>query len=161
MPVGQDDRIDAIARDQIREAIDDAEPQRELVALQAELGLPETLKLAALREKRGPGRPAGARNRRTESLATQVERLFGNPVLRAAALAMMPVEDLAISLGVRTIDALQEQRLWLAMVLPYVAARMPIAVDVTNQKVVHLTIVDGEAESVEDQQVIVVPVDAV
>ena len=138
-----DDVVDAVARARIADAVDDVSPQGELLAVQASLGLPVTVASEALVAKRGPGRPVGARNKRTESLAAQVERLFGNPVMRAAALASMPVDELAAALGCKPLEAVQEQRLWLAMMLPYVAARMPIAVDVTNHKVVSLTIVDG------------------
>lgn len=145
------DRIDAIARSRISDAVDEACPQGELLAVMDDLGLPENVDVVLVRElqeRRRAGRPPGARNRRSESLAAQVERLFGNPVLRAAALATMPVQELAAALGCKPFEALQEQRLWLSTVLPYVAARMPIAVDVTNHRVVNLTIVDG-TEAVE------------
>lgn len=157
MASGDGERVERLARERIAAAVDDAEPQGELLA--ASLGLPETARSRALAVKRGPGRPPGARNRRSESLAQQVERLFGSPVLRAAALAMMPVDELAAALGCKPFEAVQEQRLWLGMLLPYVASRMPIAVDVTNHKVVQLTIVDadGAALAVDGGAVEIVP----
>jgi hypothetical protein len=143
------DRVDALARERIAAAVAEQCPQAEMVellAVQDALGLPNQHQVEVLRERRKAGRPPGARNKRTETLTAQVDRLFGNPVLRAAALAMMPVDELAASLGVRPMEALQEQRLWLGLVLPFVAARMPIAVDVNNRQVVNLTIVDMPAD---------------
>ena len=123
-----DDRLDELARDRLAMTVAEEVRQGELLALEDQLGLP---KRQEVREKRGPGRPPGARNKRTESLAAQVERLFGNPVLRAAALATMPIDEMVQQLGINALEAVQEQRLWLAMLLPYVAARMPVSDKVT------------------------------
>ena len=113
-------------------------PQLEL------LGLPETEKLQRVRAARA-GRPPGARNRRSEDVARMVIEQLGDPLLRQAAVATMPLEELMASTGMTAAEALAEQRLAASLVLPYLHRRMPVQVDVTGRQVVHLTIVDGGA----------------
>ena len=119
--------LEDVARDQLGAAIEAVDGQGELLELRSSLGLPE----AALPAPRRPGRPTGSRNKRAESLVAQAEHLFGSPVLRALAVAMMPIEELAKRLDIKPMEALQEQRLWLSTVLPYVAKRQPVAVDLS------------------------------
>ena len=100
-----------------------------------DLGAAELIGLPAQKRQvsaRGPGRPPGARNRRPEDLAAEVEARFGNGVLRGYALATMDAEDLAARLGCTVLEAIQEQRLWLAVVAPYVHQRQPLAVNVAG-----------------------------
>jgi len=99
--------------------------------------------------QRKAGRPPGARNRRQEDVARWVVEQLGDPLVRQAAIAAMPVEELAARLGCSVYEAFQEQRLAAALVLPYVHQRQAIAVDVRNTKVVHLTIVEGVSVPVE------------
>lgn len=54
------DLVDALARDRIAAAVEDVEPQGELLALQQSLGLPVTEASRAMAAKRGPGRPSPA-----------------------------------------------------------------------------------------------------
>ena len=57
--------------------------------------------------------------------------------------------DLAALLGCSLFEAMQEKRLAAIGVLPYIAARQPIAIDLTRHNVVHLTI--QEASEAPDQ----------
>lgn len=120
------------------------------------LGLPEPATeagrtaLAAVTAKRGPGRPPGARNKRT--LAT-VEWLLGryqDPRAVLLAIAQTPVAELAARLNCTAMEALQEKRLAAAAVLPFVAQRQPLAVDVTSKSIVYLTINDGLTNPTDD-----------
>jgi hypothetical protein len=139
------------------------EPQPDFGEL---LGLPAVPETAQARLARRPGRPAGARNKRAEALAVELERRFGSALLRAYAIATMPTDELAARLGCHPIEALQEQRLQLQVAAPYVYQRQPLAVQHSGQ-VVHLTLgevpapptVDGASlglgvvETVENQDV--------
>lgn len=111
-------------------------PQAEL------LGLPATEKLATVRAGRA-GRPVGARNRRSEDVARQVIETLGDPLLRQAAVATMPLVELMAATGMTAAEALAEQRLAAGLVLPYLHRRMPVQVDVNARQFVALTIVDG------------------
>lgn len=115
-----------------------------------------------------PGRPAGARNRRSEDVAAYVIERLGDPLIRQAAVATMALDDLMARTGMSAAEALAEQRLAAALVLPYLHRRMPLAVDFTDHKIVHLTINRGSAtaastvaEIVEDQPLIEGDPDAV
>jgi hypothetical protein len=131
----------------------------ELLPLQEQLGdllgMPEGLPaLQQLREaRRKGGRPAGARNKRLDEIARQVRERFGDVLLRQVAVATMPLADL-MALGLKPGEALAEQRLSAATVLPYLEQRKPLAVDVTGRQVVHLTIATGLGDGEQDQGVI-------
>ena len=99
------------------------------------LGLPEVPV-----ERRGPGRPKGARNKRTEEWTAYLLGRYHSPLEALLQLGLMPVQELARSLNCTMIEALAEKRQALAAILPYLHQRQPIAVDVTKRQVVHLTI---------------------
>lgn len=107
---------------------------------------------AQLREARRGGRPAGARNKRLDEVARLVRERFGDVLMRQVAVATMPLADL-LAIGLKPAEALAEQRLSAATVLPYIEQRRPLAVDVTGRQVVHLHIELGSAESEADQGV--------
>lgn len=94
----------------------------------------------------GRGRPAGSKNRRTAEWADYIARRYGDPREVLAQMMSAPVEELMTQLECSRMEAWQEKRHAAVALLPFVASRMPISVDVTNRKVVHLTIVEGEAE---------------
>lgn len=112
-----------------------------------DLGLPET---AALKRVRGlkRGRPAGAMNKRTVQTAERLIGRFGDPLEKAVQIAVMPIDELQAAMGCTKLEALQEQRLWTLAALPFLHQKRPIAVDLTNHKVVHLVIEDGPEKSV-------------
>jgi hypothetical protein len=110
--------------------------------------------LARLQERRrAGGRPAGARNKRLDEIARQVRERFGDPLLRQVAIATMPLEDL-LALGLKPAEALAEQRLSAATVLPYLEQKQPVRVDVTGRQVVYLTIGAVAEEGEENQGVV-------
>lgn len=122
---------------------------RESFAVQYDLaGLPPTEAAMTLRERKSVGRPRGARNRREEDVARAVVEKLGDPLLVQAAIATMPVDELALALGCSRFEAAQERRLAAQVVIPFLHQRQPLAVDVTNRRVVHLVIgqVDAAAE---------------
>lgn len=87
----------------------DASPE-ELDALRDEHGrLPADAfrRLRAQNAKRGPGRPLGSVNKRSEQLAKLVIQEFGDPVLGGAALYAMPLDQLCEMLLVA--DGTQER----------------------------------------------------
>lgn len=134
----------AIALGQVDELIDDEDEQLGL------FGEPATEEgRLRTRIKRGPGRPPGARNRRTERTVAFLLARHRDPREVLLELAEANVADLAVLLGCTLYQAAQEKRLAAIGVLPYVAQRMPLAVDVTNRQVVYLTIQEGQVEQSE------------
>jgi hypothetical protein len=86
---------------------------------------------------KGPGRPAGVKNKRT---LRDVEILLGthlDPRAKALWIVEQHPADLAALWHCKVFEAAQEQRLWALGVLPYVAARItPEIID--NRQVIHL-----------------------
>lgn len=100
--------------------------------------------------KRGPGRPPGSRNKRTERTVAFLLARHRDPREVLLEIAEANIADLAALVGCSVFEALQEKRIAAAAVLPYLAQRMPLAVDVTQRQVVYLTINDGQAELASD-----------
>ena len=80
--------------------------------------------------RRRPGRPVGARNRRSEDSARLAVEKFGDPIWHGLALATMPTEELALRLGCTPLEAAELQQRERSIVLPYIHARRPQAVNV-------------------------------
>ncbi|HEX5319062.1 MAG TPA: hypothetical protein VFW46_07890 [Stellaceae bacterium] len=88
---------------------------------------------------RGAGRPPGARNKRTEATVAHLLARYRDPRAVALERIQMHPADLAAVLGCSIYEAEQEQRLLIAVVLPFIAARItPDVID--NRQVIHLTI---------------------
>jgi|SRR5579862_6449925 len=117
------------------------------------LGLPMTIAGESLELRRGRGRPPGSRNKRTLAQAEFLLRQYADPRAVLLQIAQAPVDELVAKLGCTALEALQEKRLAAIGVLPYVAQRQPLAVDVTNRSVVYLTIQDGAAGPVESADI--------
>lgn len=96
-------------------------------------------------ERRGRGRPAGARNKRTERTVKWLMARHRDPREVLLAVVDMHPADLAVLLGCTPFQALQEIRLCAIAVLPFVAQKQPLAIDVNNRQAVYLTIVEGQA----------------
>ncbi len=131
---------------ELARALDEADDQEdEQFGLFAE---PETEggRLKVQHVRRGPGRPPGARNKRTERTVQWLLARHKDPVEGLLQIADMHPADLAAMLSCTMLEAVQEQRLCRRDALPYVKQRMPLAVDVTNRQVVYLTISDGQVE---------------
>lgn len=107
-----------------------------------ELGLPIGKKVERMRAKKTglPGRPAGSLNRRTVEIADYLLSRYTSPLEKLAQIAVSPVDELSASLGCTKLEALQEIRLCAIALVPFLHSKMPLAVDVTNRKVIHLVI---------------------
>lgn len=80
----------------------------------------------AVRDRRGPGRPAGSPNKRTEDLRRFLLHRHKHPVLAAAEIYSMSVEDLrAVLPGLKVAEALLIQVRCMEFVAPYMEAKMP------------------------------------
>jgi hypothetical protein len=94
--------------------------------------------------RRGPGRPPGARNKRTERTIAWLLARHRDPRQVLLEVAQANVADLAALLGCSLQEAMVEKRLCAVGVLPYVAQKQPLAVDVTGRQVVYLNIHEGD-----------------
>lgn len=92
---------------------------------------------------RRAGRPPGARNKRTERTAAFLLARHRDPREVLLEIAEANVADLAGLLGCTMLEAAQEKRLAAIAVLPYLASKLPIEVDLRKHSVVHLTIQEG------------------
>ena len=107
------------------------------------LGLPVNEKVAEVRVRTGkPGRPPGVPNKRTSEMAAYLLSRYSHPLERLAQIWSAGTEELAASLGCSKTEALQEQRLAITAALPYLQAKLPLAVDLTNHKVINLNIIE-------------------
>lgn len=111
------------------------------------LGAPVNEKVAEVRRRRKVGRPKGAINKKTAATAEYLLSRYSSPLEVLMQIATAGVEELSASLGCTKLVALQEKRLAALAVAPYLHTKMPVAVDVTNRKVVNLIIEDGDGEN--------------
>lgn len=86
------------------------------------------------------GRPPGARNKRTVEFAEYLLNKYTSPAERLLQIASMSIEELVAATGCTRLEALQEQRLSLIPLLPYLHSKMPVSIDITNRKVIYLHI---------------------
>src|SRR5258708_29254626 len=121
---------------ELARALDEGEDEDEQLGLFAE---PETEggRLKVQHVRRGPGRPLGARNKRTERTVQWLLARHKDPVEGLLQIADMHPADLAAMLSCTMLEAVQEQRLCRRDALPYVKQRMPLAGDVPNPPVVY------------------------
>lgn len=111
------------------------------------LGMPQTASLLLLRQKNdGPGRPKGSRNKRTERTVAFLLARHRDPREVLLEMAEARVDELAASLGCTAYQAYQEKRLAAIGVLPYVAQRQPLAIEMTGVQPIHIHI--GQANGV-------------
>lgn len=120
------------------------EDEAEQLGLFAEPATPEGRRRMLI--SRPPGRPPGSRNKRTERTVQWLLARHRDPRAVLLEIAEANLHDLAVLLGCTLFEAMQEKRLAAIGVLPYVAQKLPLAVDVTNRQVYQLTIVKGAAE---------------
>ena len=91
-------------------------------------------------ERRGPGRPAGSRNRTTEQFVQFIRANYRDPRLFLAEVYNRPVEELARQLGCKRDEALKLQITAANDLAPYVAQKQPLAVQVSAAGIVTLNI---------------------
>lgn len=135
----------------VRAAVEafEEEPEPEQLGLFA----PAETDAGKLKERegsRGPGRPAGAKNKRTERTTAFLMQRHRDPREVLLEIAEANLKDLAGLLGCSLHEALQEKRLAAIGVLPYVAQKLPLAVDVTTWKGIRLVIDDGAGDPATD-----------
>jgi hypothetical protein len=78
----------------------------------------------------GPGRPRGSRNRTTRDLVKLIEGHGRHPVIAMAEIVATPIDVLAKTLGCKKIEAAEYHRKVMADLAPYVAQKLPTAVQV-------------------------------
>lgn len=119
----------------------------EQIDMLSALGLPINKRVTTLRAKRTglPGRPAGSPNKRTVEMASYLLSRYKSPLETLAQIQATPIAELAASLGCTALEALQEIRLAAIALKDHVHSKMPVAVDVTNTKVIYLTITEEVA----------------
>jgi len=93
------------------------------------------LATANARRGRGPGRPKGAKNRRTEEWAAYILSQYRSPLIVLAELYSMPVDELAAELQCEKLDAVKIQKDAAAALAPYVHQRQPQAIEVSEKSV--------------------------
>jgi hypothetical protein len=118
------------------------ETAAEQIDLLEELGLPINPQVVDIRTLRTgkPGRPPQSRNKRTVEMANYLLSRYTSPLEVLAQIAAAPIEELSASLRCTLLEALQEKRLAAIALKDHLHSKMPVAVDVTNRKVIHLTI---------------------
>ena len=123
---------------ELREEFEVIEEQPDL------LGLPSTPIAQAIREERKrAGRPAGARNKRTVEFCNYLLSRYTSPLEVLAQIATAQIDELSASLDCTPLEALQEKRIAAKELAPYLHSKAPVAIDLTNRREIHLTIVDG------------------
>ncbi len=127
----------------------------------------------AMAPRRRAGRPPGAKNRRTGAWSEFLLKRGSSPLMVLQDIYSLPVEELARRLNCDRIDALKLQISCAKELAPYIHQKMPVAVEVDENKVVRLvlaeggdfdgaaiaddglqiTAIEGDFETVENQQV--------
>lgn len=82
---------------------------------------------------RGPGRPAGARNKRTQEWVDYLGGRYGTPLERLAQLYSANPGELAAAHGIKVIEALDIMKSAAIAALPYMHQKQPVSVDVTGK----------------------------
>ena len=102
---------------------------------------------------RGPGRPAGARNKRTREWQDWFGRTGKLPLEFLAETFRADTQELADRMGCAPIEALKVQRAAAEACLPYIEQKLPLAVeDVSEGKrpiIVIGTLSDGQRDQVQ------------
>ena len=113
----------------------------EQIDLEDLLGLPRPVAGApATDAPRGPGRPPGSRNRRTVQWAEFLLSRYASPLEVLAQMTVASVAELKAQLGCSALEAYQEKRHAAVALAPFLHQRQPLALNLTERKVVYLTI---------------------
>ena len=91
---------------------------------------------------RGPGRPLGSRNRRTEEFRLLLEGMGGMPGPFLGRLIATPTELLAAQLGCEKRQALEQQIAAARILMPYVEQELPKAVEVDGKGQIAFAVLD-------------------
>jgi len=95
---------------------------------------------------RGPGRPKGSRNRRTQEWTDYLGGRYGTPLERLAQLYSSDPHALAQAFGVKIEVAIEVMKASAIAALPYMHQKQPMSVDVhgKGRMVVVLGHIDGD-----------------
>lgn len=108
--------------------------------------------------RRGPGRPAGARNKRTEDWVRYLTSRYRSPLVGLAEIYSRKVSELAAELGFGSLTPEVALKLLAAQIeamkalAPYVHQRQPLAVQIDERRTVRLVVeeYDGKAADAGD-----------
>lgn len=78
----------------------------------------------------GPGRPRGSTNRSTRDLVKLIEAIGKNPIMAMAEIVATPIDVIAATLGCKKVEAAEYHRKVMSDLAPYVAQKLPTAVQV-------------------------------
>ncbi len=98
-------------------------------------------------DRRGPGRPAGSRNKRTEAWTSFLLSNYRSPLEALAQIVAARVEDLAARLDCKRVEAFKLQIMAAKELAPYLHQKQPVALDIQGKPPVSLTIQTGPAEA--------------
>lgn len=80
----------------------------------------------------GPGRPRGSQNRTTRDLVRLIEATGRHPILAMAEIVATPIDVIAKTLKCKLIEAAEYHRKVMSDLAPYVAQKLPTAVQVSG-----------------------------
>lgn len=128
----------------VRVAVAGEPADRQLALLEAE-------PVAAVEvPSRGPGRPKGSRNRRTEETVAWLKGKYGRgPLELLFERIFADPAELASQLGMKRGDVWAEQNRLAIAALPFVEQKMPVAVDMKTSRTIKVVLTDvdeGEEE---------------
>lgn len=139
----------AVAREAMAEDLDDALEPAEQLALPgvkgaaAEAGGEVGGQPAEPSGPRGPGRPPGARNKRTDKLVEYIMANHKSPLVWLAEQYTQDPVELARRLQCKPIEAYKLQVVAAKELAPYTNQKRPVAVEVDQKGVVQLVIETG------------------
>lgn len=94
---------------------------------------------------RGPGRPAGSKNKNTEAWRDYILSRYPSPLVALAETYSRPLDQLKAELHCTALDAFKLQLTAAKELAPYLHGKMPTEVDLGDGGLIHLTINTGNA----------------
>lgn len=94
----------------------------------------------------GRGRPKGSRNRTTQDLIRLISETGRHPIIAMAEIVATPIDVIAKTLGCKKIEAAEYHRKVMSDLAPYVAQKLPQAVQITGANAGMLMIVDTRSQ---------------
>lgn len=122
------DGLPAALAQAIKDAGSPGEPEAEQLSLLAQEPILGEIKREGVVVNRG--RPPGARNKRTEDLASYILARHRNPIEAAASIVDTPIADLAKVLKCEMLEAAEFQRKCMELVARYTLQAMPQALKI-------------------------------
>lgn len=95
----------------------------------------------ALAEPGKPGRPPGAKNKRTEAWVTHILGRYRSPLIQMAEICARPVHILAHELGCTRFEAFQIQLEAMKQLAPYLHQKLPQAIDLNGEGLVAVNLI--------------------